>query len=381
LWHKGEIVQALKDEIAVKTEISFDKVLLSVVKDLETKILSEEENIRKNETLIGAAQNRLTYLKDIENLLKSVIDGTVNKADVPCPVCKRPIDKALADRLIKETGNQIGGAEKELSEVKKVSISLQTEIGDLKGKMQKIREYDTRLNSFPNAILEKAVPLTINRIDQLWSSVNAFLEVKADEMKKIISAVEAVKNESYLKTQELANMRAEIGQMDRISLLRNRLCVAHGELMIAETLTEVLGSLLYEQRDRKLTQVYSLISHLWNKFRPESEWQIVLDDKGIIRVTSKDRQYGFSHLSGGEKTVLLVLIRVILCSLLATKIDFIMIDEPLEHLDISNRRSLLSFLVGACRKNVIPQMLVTTFEETLIRKYYEGEKTRTEFLA
>jgi ATPase subunit of ABC transporter with duplicated ATPase domains len=87
------------------------------------------------------------------------------------------------------------------------------------------------------------------------------------------------------------------------------------------------------------------------------------------------------QLISGEKTVLLVLARVILCRLLSTKIDFLMIDEPLEHLDIRNRRSLLNFLVAACQKDFIPQMFVTSFEETLIRKYYEGEKTSIELLA
>jgi DNA repair exonuclease SbcCD ATPase subunit len=151
--------------------------------------------------------------------------------------------------------------------------------------------------------------------------------------------------------------------------------------MLAEMLTGALESTLHEQKDQNLSHVYTWISKLWQKFRPESRWKIVLDEKGIIWVASDERQYDFAHLSGGEKTVLLVLARVILCRLLSTKIDFLMKDEPLEHLDIRNRRSLLNFLVAVCRKNIIPQMLVTTFEETLIRKYYEGEKTRIELLA
>ena len=151
--------------------------------------------------------------------------------------------------------------------------------------------------------------------------------------------------------------------------------------MLAGIINQTLESVLHEQKNRGLSSIYGSISHLWDKFRPESKWEIMLDESGIIRVRSKERQYDFAHLSGGEKTVLLVLARVMLCRLLATNIDFVMIDEPLEHLDIRNRRSLLNFLVVACRKNIIPQMLITTFEETLIRKYYEGEKTRTELLA
>ena len=150
---------------------------------------------------------------------------------------------------------------------------------------------------------------------------------------------------------------------------------------MAEMIAAALESTLQEQKDQNLVHVYRWISELWQRFRPESRWKIVLDDKGMMRVTSDERQYDFSHLSGGEKTVLLVLARVILCRLLSTRVDFLMIDEPLEHLDIRNRRSLLNFLVAVCRKNIIPQMLVTTFEETLIRKYYEGEKTRIDLIS
>jgi hypothetical protein len=229
--------------------------------------------------------------------------------------------------------------------------------------------------------MEKTKPLIVDKIDQQRSSIISSLEAKADELKMIISAHEALRKEIESKTQELANMKAEMRQGDRLKLLKERLCTTYEAQMLAEIIDKTLELTLHEQKNRGLTGLYEWISHFWNKFRPESKWGITLDENGIIRVGSKERQYVFSHLSGGEKTVLLVLVRFMLCRFLATKLDFIMIDEPLEHLDIRNRRSLLNFLVGACRKNIIPQMFITTFEETLIRKYYEGEKTRTELLA
>ncbi len=150
--------------------------------------------------------------------------------------------------------------------------------------------------------------------------------------------------------------------------------------MLAEILHEAIKFTIQRQKDYGLEPIFIQISHLWDKFRPESKWKIALDKEGIIRIQSKERQYGFSNLSGGEKTVLLVLTRVMLCRKLAPKIDFILIDEPLEHLDIRNRRSLLNFLFRVNKAKIIPQIIVTTFEETLIRKYYTEEKTRIELL-
>ncbi|MFH1636018.1 MAG: hypothetical protein ABIG63_18655 [Chloroflexota bacterium] len=48
-------------------------------------------------------------------------------------------------------------------------------------------------------------------------------------------------------------------------------------------------------------------------------------------------------------------------------------DEPLEHLDSINRRSLFRFLVDAYRHQVFGQAVIATFEEALIRKYQSME--------
>jgi DNA repair exonuclease SbcCD ATPase subunit len=73
---------------------------------------------------------------------------------------------------------------------------------------------------------------------------------------------------------------------------------------------------------------------------------------------------------GGEKTILLVLIRTILIKQV-TNLDFLLIDEPLEHLDSRNRRSLLNCLYGITEAQIIPQVVITTFEDTLTRRFYD----------
>jgi len=375
-----EIAEKYGPEIKRTSRESLDDALIEALKAFDSEISIEEENQRKNEASVGSVQNRISYLRDIESLLESVIAGTEEKTEVPCPVCKRPVDKTLAERLINETTQQIEEAEKELHEIQDASKALQEKINRLRQKARKLRDYDTNLNTFLKSLLERVKPLTIEKADLHLSSLNASLKEKSEAEKSKASQLDDIKKEIEQKTRYLAELKAESKQAARLKLLKDRLHLSYERQMLAEMLTSALESTLHEQKDRNLSHVYRWISELWQKFRPESRWKIVLDEKGIIRVASDERQYDFAHLSGGEKTVLLVLARVILCRLLSTKIDFLMIDEPLEHLDIRNRRSLLNFLVAVCRKNIIPQMLVTTFEETLIRKYYEGEKTRIELL-
>ncbi len=375
----GEIVQSLKLKITITTEV-FDKGLRDFIKRLEAKIISNEEDLKQTQALVGSVQSRLAYLNDIKQLLQSVVAETAKKEEVPCPICKRLIDKPLASSLIAETEKQIEGTEKELFNAQNTSSDLQTKISGFRKTIQMGRDYETKINALPSSILKKAKPLTFDKIDKLLSSLNESLNSKIREQEKNNSELEALKKEIYKETQELASMRAVVMQSNRLNLLKERLRIAYEGQMLAEILHEAIKFTIQRQKDYGLEPIFIQISHLWDKFRPESKWKIALDKEGIIRIQSKERQYGFSNLSGGEKTVLLVLTRVMLCRKLAPKIDFILIDEPLEHLDIRNRRSLLNFLFRVNKAKIIPQIIVTTFEETLIRKYYTEEKTRIELL-
>jgi len=376
-----EIIEECSPEITKTSKGSLDDALSEAVVAFDSEISIEEENLRKSEALVGSVQNRINYLKDIEKLLQFVIADTEEKVEVPCPVCKRPVDKALAARLINETKQQIEEAVKELQEIKSASKAIHNEINSLRQKVRNLRDYDSKLTTILELLLERVKPLTIKKADLLLSSIRASLKESSDAEKSKLLQLDDIREKIEQKTRDLAELNAQSKQADRQKLLYHRLCSSHESQMLAEMITAALELTLQEQKDRNLAHAYRWISELWQKFKPESQWEIVFDDKGIMRLSSNERQYDFSHLSGGEKTVLLVLARVVLCKLLSTKVDFLMIDEPLEHLDIRNRRSLLNFLVAVCRKNIIPQMLVTTFEETLIRKYYEGDKTRIELLS
>jgi DNA repair exonuclease SbcCD ATPase subunit len=78
------------------------------------------------------------------------------------------------------------------------------------------------------------------------------------------------------------------------------------------------------------------------------------------------------QLSGGEKTALLIQLHTIMAHHFSQS-DFLMIDEPLEHLDPVNRRSLIRFLVDAFHHQIFGQAIIATFEESLIRKYQSNE--------
>ncbi len=134
--------------------------------------------------------------------------------------------------------------------------------------------------------------------------------------------------------------------------------------------SEAAQQTLTAQRNTDMESIYAQVARVWSVFRgKEDAWRVQLDDEGTPTLEdSSGRQFDLSQFSGGEKTALLIMLHTIIGHYFS-KSDFMLIDEPLEHLDPVNRRSLIRFLVTAYRRGVFKQAIIATFEESLIRKY------------
>jgi DNA repair exonuclease SbcCD ATPase subunit len=73
----------------------------------------------------------------------------------------------------------------------------------------------------------------------------------------------------------------------------------------------------------------------------------------------------FDQLSSGEKVIALLATRLLVLSA-STRASFLWLDEPLEHLDPSNRRLAASLMSTAGEH--MRQLLITTYEEKLARR-------------
>jgi DNA repair exonuclease SbcCD ATPase subunit len=126
---------------------------------------------------------------------------------------------------------------------------------------------------------------------------------------------------------------------------------------------------LTAQQTTDLQGIYGQIAQVWSAFLGEDNWHLQLNLDGMPILKNKEgREFDLSQFSGGEKTALLVILHTIIAHHFS-KSDFLLIDEPLEHLDSINRRSLINFLVSTYRRGGFDQAIIATFEESLIRKY------------
>ncbi|EDN68425.1 hypothetical protein BGP_5925 [Beggiatoa sp. PS] len=86
-----------------------------------------------------------------------------------------------------------------------------------------------------------------------------------------------------------------------------------------------------------------------------------------------------SQLSGGEKTILLLMLHTVIAHYFAQS-DFILMDEPIAHLDPINRRSVINFLMNLYQQGAFQQAIITSFEESLIRRYLSVEGVNVIYL-
>jgi DNA repair exonuclease SbcCD ATPase subunit len=85
-------------------------------------------------------------------------------------------------------------------------------------------------------------------------------------------------------------------------------------------------------------------------------------------LSEKPRRFPLKTSLSGEKVIALLAARLLIMTT-STAATFMWLDEPLEHLDPPNRRILASLMTTAIAP--VPQVLVTTYEEPLVRRLAE----------
>lgn len=105
---------------------------------------------------------------------------------------------------------------------------------------------------------------------------------------------------------------------------------------------------------------------------------LTLDGAGTIARVIGDDTLPFPQFSDGERMAAQLLLRILVIQA-TTRLSFLWIDEPLEHLDPDTRRalSLLLASVPAQPGGPLRQVVMTTYEEPLVRRLQDALSTTT----
>ncbi|HEY7066379.1 MAG TPA: AAA family ATPase [Chloroflexota bacterium] len=144
-----------------------------------------------------------------------------------------------------------------------------------------------------------------------------------------------------------------------------RAALARRELL-AELFATATAAALRQLREGALADAYGEVERAWADFIGWTDARVEPQAKGRLAVRRGGRSLDLAQLSGGERAAFLALLHAHLGRRFGRG-GFLLLDEPLEHLDAANGRKLLQHLVRACAEGKIAQIVIATVEADVVR--------------
>lgn len=281
-------------------------------------------------------------------LVGSFVAALEDASTVQCPLCRQELDAGHRSRALESHRMELGALRSREAAAKE-ALDLST-----------ARLSETR------TLAETALELLASRPDGAAASdeppEDAIAQAGAAEaeLSKLRSRRRTAEEELVSVRGRLAASNAEqAAARDVVAAFREEALLSIAEQTIREFLDDVALSVL-EPLEQHLAAA-------WKSYRPDAELSLSLDEAGSPCLVRGERLLPYAALSGGEKMVANVLLRVALSTSL-TRSDVLVLDEPLEHLDPRGRRLMISSLYGAVQKGILRQVIISTYEESLVRR-------------
>lgn len=359
---------------------------LSLTKKLEKLDLRIEELKGKMQNIIGDIPGDSNYMERLENLLKrkkSQLEDLKRKVDnlildlkgleirvenlraeieklgevvMVCPLCERPMTKEEAKIVIGKKEKRITQLKIDISErqdtlkVKKRELhELEMEIDRLtrkKNDMEKVFEEIRSVNEERN-VLRSMVCERREKIEKELYDINNQIENKKMERDKLLmekGMVEEKIRASEVEIDKLEQKLRDLAHKHYVTSLFVKAC--------EDTAEEISKSVL--------NRVKWEAANIWEKVRG-GVWEVDWDKRLIPLLRRGDEEYLAEQLSGAEKIVLFIAMRIALAKHMGNP-GFLVLDEPFEHLDEKNKNFLGEILLKL-PGNGVGQLIVASCDE------------------
>jgi DNA repair exonuclease SbcCD ATPase subunit len=265
----------------------------------------------------------------------------LGSAERTCPVCRRPLDAADVEAAR-------AGHERDLAALDADLVALDdTEPARL---IDAVRQLRGRLATEPAPGEPPAEPEEGLQLDE------------GEAMERFEAAVATAAERRAILTE--ARRRRDAAESARVEL--EAITVAFERTAAWEAATSALEAARRRILNDSVEPLEDLLADSWRKLFADRPG-VGLQGDGTVsrRIGSEDLAY--EHFSDGEKMVAQLILRVLVLRA-TTRLGFFWVDEPLEHLDPDVRRALAVLLAQAPEPPSFRQVLVTTYEEPLIRR-------------
>lgn len=187
-------------------------------------------------------------------------------------------------------------------------------------------------------------------------TVNAELVSARANLQQIDASLRVLQTDAQQRAADAALSRRLIGQYRRSDL--------------ASVTADAFDALADSMCQERINPLAQLLAKRWSDLWPGRPALSLDLETGDLIGEVAETQVALADLSGGERAVAVVLLRLLALQSASTS-PILLLDEPLEHLDPRNRRLLASLLVAATgggSETAPRQVLVTTYEESVTRR-------------
>jgi len=312
--------------------------LLSVVSSEDERLTLAIDATRREQS---AAQGRLDSVTEALSALQS--------ADAVCPICRRPLSED--DAAHAETAHS-----QEAAALASRLDSYADELADLNSRQRTTREIGRRLHAVPPP---RDVPLASTEDD-----ASGDLEELRVTVRDLSETLGALKSQGLQVERALRDSIAARNEQARAVQLYRREAVVGATRNALEATVSSLLTLNVEPVAQEVTARWKRIFGERGSLDLNADGELSLLRGGFV--------VPFEDFSAGEKVIALLTARLLITAA-STQASFMWLDEPLEHLDPSNRRIVASLLATATAP--LRQVIVTTYEEPLARRLAEQVPT------
>jgi DNA repair exonuclease SbcCD ATPase subunit len=272
----------------------------------------------------------------------------LREAGAVCPTCLRPITPGEASHAIHEHEEALATASGQASEVRRLAA-------ELEARLAAVRRLLSDLRSVPGAPPVPDAPV---------------LDLDEADLRHRRAAARLRENDQRIA--ELGGRRAQLVEQLRSVEEAEGAEAAQLAAYRREAIAQAAAEVLQETADRMIRERIDPLTRevAWRWKRLFGTGDLILHPDGRIRRRIGSRELEFSELSGGERIWALLVTRLLVLSV-STRVPFVWLDEPLEHLDPRVRRIVAGTLVQAASSANLRQIFVTTYEEPLAHQLAE----------
>jgi len=344
--------------------------ILTVFADLEQRIDEVQSGIQENRTSLARLDGEQQAYRRIFDVLEPYVGSAET---VPCPVCRKPMTADEREQVLQDIRGNLDRIDKDRQNLTQLRDEAGRVSDGLKEQIEGLRELRNFLAHVSLRALSPSAK--ISDLQEVVQSESQQLQGHLEDLQKQASALEQTIANLEKERSGYVALQSRLHSLGYTSLKGARLALVDLEVrsLSLRAAKQAVQDTLASQRNVDLKAIYSQIARVWETFVGREGWDLQLDSKGMpVLSDDKGREFDLSQFSGGEKTALLVILHTIIARHFSES-DFLLIDEPLEHLDSVNRRSLIRFLTSAYHREAFNQLIITTFEESLTRKYISEE--------